>query len=82
MLIADNLKQVILNEMQAQGFPLQTEVQGEIQNTGLDKLATALAIAIIDYLKQNAEVVVQPGTFLISAQAGVPNPSPVILTLR
>lgn len=43
--------------------------------------ADQIATAIDDYVKQAiATVTVPPGTFLIAATAGVPNPLPVPLT--
>lgn len=82
MLSKDGLKSKILDAMQAQGFSSTAVVQGETQSTGLDKLAEALAQAIVDYFKSNAVAVVPAGTFLVAAQAGVPNPAPVNLVIQ
>ncbi len=82
MMSQGEMATVILNALKEKGFPTEAEVQGRTESTGLDKLADALAKAIVEYIQQSAEVVIPAGTFLIAAQAGVPNPASIILKVR
>jgi hypothetical protein len=64
---------------------LKTAIQSVFEDLGTSKTAAqaaqALANAIDTYVKTAvAEVTVPTGTFLVAAQAGVPNAAPVSLT--
>jgi hypothetical protein len=63
---------------------LKTTIQGIFEDLGTTKTAAQaaqeLADAIDDYVTEAvATVTVPTGTFLVAAQAGVPNPTPVQL---
>lgn len=82
MLVVSELKEVILAEMNGRGFPSVAKVQGQDVDTGLERFAEAIATAIVRYITDKAEVVVNPGTFLVTSATGVPNPVPIILKVR
>lgn len=81
MMSITGLKEKILAEMEERGFPKTAVVQNKVEDTGLDKFADAIASAVVEYIQQNAQAIIPPGTVLVAAQAGVPNPSSISLTI-
>lgn len=60
---------------------LQTIFEDLTNGKTAEDAATQMADAVDAYVKTAiASVVVPAGTFLVAAQAGVPNPAPVTLT--
>jgi len=83
MLSKDGLKTVLLEKLESMGFPRTYEVQGKVQDTGLEKLCDAIASAVVEYITANAEVHIPTGTVVVSVSGtGVVytvNPADIVL---
>jgi phosphosulfolactate synthase (CoM biosynthesis protein A) len=83
MLSKDGLKAVLIAKLVDKGFPLSYEVQGKVQDTGLEKLCDAIAEAVVEYITMNAEVHIIAGSVVV-AVSGIDvvytmNPTDIIL---
>jgi hypothetical protein len=85
MLVKEGLKAALIEALSGAGFPLVYEVQGVVQDTGLEKFCDKLAEAIVNYVKANAEVHIPTGVVVVSvAGPGVTyvvNPADIVLTV-